>query len=186
MKLLALALILIFFGGLAGTYYFWPSEQGQRSAAFNSLLQFVAAFALIGLTFLYVTATMKYVQATQQQVDDQNRPPKFTVIRHYYPQTDPFTTSFVMEIANPSVRTTSVTIKAVHIGQESARELCFEIGGSNTERVTIAARDLTNVIVKATFDRIPIWDTGNQKKETAALVFEEVFHGSLPPLMYQL
>jgi len=186
-RLVAFVLILLFVGSIVGTYHFWPSNKDQRSAAFFSLLQFIAAFALIVVTFLYVTATQQLVETTQQQLSDQNRPPKITVTRHWYPTTNPFVASFMMEIANPSVRATRVTIKAVRIGQEPAKEFCFEMTDRTTiDRVTIPARDLLYVMVKATFNGIPILHIDNQTEKAATLTFEDVFHGTLQPVVYQL
>lgn len=187
MRLVAFVLILLFVGSIAGTYHFWPSNEDQRSAAFFSLLQFIAAFALIVVTFLYVTATQQLVETTQQQLSDQNRPPKITVTRHWYPTTNPFVASFVMEIANPSVRATRVTIKAVRIRQEPATEFCFEMTDRTTiDRVTIPARDLLYVMVKATFQGIPILHIDNPTEKIAVLTFDDVFHGTLEPVIHQL
>ena len=185
MLVIGVVLILLFVGGIVGTVYFWPSNQEQRSSAFFSLLQFLAALFLIVLTFMYVKATQHYVEATQQQVLDQNQAPKFTVTRYWY-QTQPFRANFAIEIANPSVRTTSVSIKAVRIGETQASELCFEVSQRQGDRATIPARDLINVIVIAKFEGIPIWNSSRQTKEVASFVFEDVFHGTLAPLTYQL
>jgi hypothetical protein len=69
MKYGAILLALIFVGGIAGSYYFWPSDRGQEANAFFSVLQFLAAFGLIFLTSLYV-------KTAREQLADQNRPPK--------------------------------------------------------------------------------------------------------------
>jgi hypothetical protein len=111
MTITAFVLVLLFVGGIAGTYYFWPSNGDQRSAAFFSVLQFIAVFALVWLTFLYVTATQQLVETTQQQLSDQNRPPKISVIQYHFPQADPFSVKFEIEIAKPSIRATSLRIK---------------------------------------------------------------------------
>jgi magnesium-transporting ATPase (P-type) len=185
MMLLALLLLIVFLMGLVGTYYFWPHTGDHQSGAFFSFLQFLAAFALILLTFLYVVSTQRYVEQTQEVLSDQNRAPKISITRHYYPQTDPFIANFVVEIANPRVRATSVTIKKVQIGQENSTELHFEINQSSRDRATIQARDLIEVIVKARFDRIPILVTTSQER-SAVLTFEDVFHGTLRPITYQL
>ncbi|MFZ0817269.1 MAG: hypothetical protein WAM78_17235 [Candidatus Sulfotelmatobacter sp.] len=186
MGVLRSVLILTFVADTAGTIYFWLSNKDSRLTVFLSFLQFVAVFALIWLTFLYVAATHEYVKATQEQLSDQNRPPSISVTRHWYPTTNPFVASFVMEIANPSVRATRVTIKAVLIGQEPATEFCFEMTDRTAiDRVTIPAKDLLYVMVKATFHGIPILHD-NQMKRVAALTFEDVFHGTLQPIVYQL
>ncbi len=187
MRVLISVLILTFVAGTVGTIYFWLSNKDSRLTVFLSFLQFVAVFALIWLTFLYVAATHEYVKATQEQLSDQNRPPRISVTRHWYPTTNPFVASFVMEIANPSVRATRVTIKAVRVGQEPATEFCFEMTDRTTiDRVTIPARDLLYVMVKATFHGIPILHIDNQTEKVAALMFENVFHGTLQPIMHQL
>ncbi|MGD0792212.1 MAG: hypothetical protein ABR920_10615 [Terriglobales bacterium] len=93
---LALVLALIFLAGAVGTWFFWPHTRGEQSAAFFSALQFVASFALVFVTLLYVWFTSLYVKATQDMLADQNSPPKFAVTHHYYPQTgDPFVASFL-------------------------------------------------------------------------------------------
>jgi hypothetical protein len=180
MWLTGLVLVLLFVGGIAGTYHFWPSNEDQRSAAFFSALQFIAVFALIWLTFLYVTATLQLVETTQQQLSDQNRPPKISVIQHYFPQADPFSVTFEIEIANPSVRATSVTIKSVQIGPHLAADSCFEINQARRSRATIPARELASVALQATFDSVPI---ELHAKQRTVLTFEDIFHGTLSPVI---
>jgi hypothetical protein len=85
------------------------------------------------------------------------------------------------------VRTTSVRIKAVRIGQEPATELCFEMTDRTTiDRVTIPARDLLYVMVKATFQGIPILHIDSPTEKVAILTFDDVFHGTLEPVIHQL
>jgi hypothetical protein len=173
--------------GLSVLICFWPDQKAQQSQAVFSYLQFVAMLILALLTYWYVTATQQYVETTRQQLADQNMPPKISVTRHWYPTTNPFVASFVMEIANPSVRTTSVRIKAVRIRQEPATEFCFEMADRTTiDRVTIPARDLLYVIVKATFQGIPILHIHNPTEKIAVLTFDDVFHGTLEPVIHQL
>jgi len=180
MKLLAYVLIVVFLTGIVGAYCFWPSNKDQQPTALFSLLQYVAAFALILLTFLYVTATQDYLKATREQLADQNREPKITVITHHYPQTDPFIVNFEIEIANPSVRATSVTIKSVQIGPHLAADSCFEINQARRSRATIPARELASVALKATFDSVPI---ELHTKQRTVLTFEDIFHGTLSPVI---
>jgi hypothetical protein len=174
-----LVLVLLFVGGIVGTYHFWPSNEDQRSAAFFSVLQFIAVFALVWLTFLYVTATQQLVETTQQQLSDQNRPPKISVIQYHFPQADPFSVNFEIEIANPSVRATSLRIRSIQIGEVFAHDVYFEVDQSRKARITVPARDLANVIVKAgNFDcRVPI---ALGSKTRTLLTFDEIFHGTLP------
>lgn len=186
MRYVAVLLLVLFLGGLAGTIYFWPSSRDQRIASFFSLLQFVAAFALVLLTFIYVRATQIYVEATHEQLKDQNREPQITVLRRWYPQIRPFVAEFVVEIANPSVRATSISIKSVQIGEDLARHAEFLQGQTATDRVTIPARDLLTFGVKATFDGIPIFGNKSQLADTAILNFEDVFHGRLRPAAHKL
>lgn len=85
------------------------------------------------------------------------------------------------------MRTTSVRIKAVRIGQEPATELCFEMTDRTTiDRVTIPARDLLYVMVKATFQGIPILHIDSPTEKVAILTFDDVFHGTLEPVIHQL
>jgi hypothetical protein len=185
MTITAFVLVLLFVGGVAGTYYFWPSNEDQRSAAFFSALQFIAVFALVWLTFLYVTATQQLVETTQRQLSDQNRPPKISVIQYHFPQADPFSVNFEIEIANPSIRATSLRIRSIQIGEVFARDVDFEVDQSRKARITVPARDLANVIVKAeNFDaRVPI-ELGF--KTRTLLAFDEIFHGTLPPVVTEV
>lgn len=137
MKLIATALIVIFVTGVAGTLHFWPSARDQQILAFFSILQFLATFALILLTYVYVNETRKYVATAQQQINEQNREPTIRVISHLYPTTTPFVASFEVEIANPSIRATSVTIKAVNIDQEVAKEVYFGVYQDRQKRLVI-------------------------------------------------
>lgn len=179
MKALAVALIVVFIAGIVGTYFFWPANKDQRATAFFSLLQFVAAFALVLLTFLYLATA-------QKQLADQNRAPVINVTRHDYPQIAPFVMRLVVEMVNPSARTTSIGIKGVRVGQEDVVEFHFLLDQASRDKVTIPARDLLYVLVNATFDGIPIWSTQRQTKEVVTLTFEDVFHGRLRPITYQL
>ena len=185
MWLTGFVLVLLFVGGIAGTSHFWPSNEDQRSAAFFSALQFIAVFALIWLTFLYVTATLQLVETTQQQLSDQNRPPKISVIQYYFPQADPFSVTFEIEIANPSVRATSLRITSIQIGEVLARDVYFEVDQSRKAKITVPARDLANVIVKAeNFDsRVPI---AIGSKTRTLLTFDEIFHGALSPVITEV
>ena len=142
MKLVACLLIVVFIAGLAGSYFFWPSNKDQRPMAFFSLLQFVAAFAVVLLTFLYVTATQTILKATKQQLSDQNREPKISVISHYCPQVVPFSLNFQIEIANPSMRATSLSITSIQIGKVAAQDVYFEVDHGRTSRITVPARDI--------------------------------------------
>ena len=180
MGFVVLALALILLAGVVGTWFFWPHTRGEQSVAFFSALQFVASFALIFVTLLYVWFTSLYVKATQDMVADQNSPPRFEVRYHTFPQTSPFVVNFQLEIANPGVRTTSVGIKSARIGQISTTNVCFE--GMQT-RTTVPARDLVKVNVEATFDSVP--KVLGQSVE-AVLVFDEIFHGLLPPVKYMV
>jgi len=185
MLLTGLVLVLLFVGGIAGTHHFWPSNEDQRSAAFFSILQFIAVFALVWLTFLYVTATQQLVETTQQQLSDQNRPPKISVIQYHFPQADPFSVNFEIEIANPSVRATSLRIRSIQIGEAFARDIYFEVDQTRKVRTTVPARDLANVMVKAeNFDsRVPI---ALGFKTRTLLTFEEIFHGTLPSVIIEV
>jgi hypothetical protein len=171
MKWLVGITLLLFVGaGAAGLCLFW-SDRSQRPTAFFSFLQFGATLALLFLTFLYV-------KATQEQLVDQNRAPKFQVTYHSYPQATPFVVNFEILIANPSVRATSVSVKSVRIGQNQAMSACFT---GMQLRTLIPARDLVKATVEATFESIPI---SLHEKRKAVLVFEEIFHGTLPEIEY--
>ena len=172
-------LILIFLAGVSGTFHFWPSDTQHKEAAFFSLLQFVAAFALILLTFLYVTATQANLEATKEQLADQNSPPKITITYNYVPGSDPFVMAFEVQAANPSVRATSLAVKSLQIGEFSAREMYFEVNQTRMGRITIQARDLMNVIVKATNFNPPGVPITIGSKTPAVLTFEDIFHGPL-------
>lgn len=160
--------------GLLGLWYFW-ADKNQRPAVFFSFLQSVATIALLLLTYLYV-------RATQEQLADQNRPPKICITRYYYPETDPFTVNFQIEIANPSVRATSIGIKSIRMGGATAREAHFEIEQTRKERITIQARDLINVILKAQ-NFTPPGPIMLGLKTKAILEFDDVFHGLLPVMI---
>jgi hypothetical protein len=88
--------------------------------------------------------------------------------------------NFELLIANPSVRASSVAIKSVRIGQNQAADACF---ADMQPRMTIPARDLVKTTVAATFDSIP--KALHDRKE-AVLVFEEIFHGTLPPVHFKV
>jgi hypothetical protein len=178
MKILAYLLVVVFIAGLAGSFFFWPPIKDQRPAAFFSLLQFVAAFALVLLTFLYVTATQKSLTATNQQLADQNQAPHISVIQYYFSQVAPSVVNFEIEIANPSVRATSLGVKGVQIGEVLARFVCFELDQVRNNRVIVPARDLVNVVVKAENFNPPVPIAVGLKTKTV-LTFEEVFHGKL-------
>jgi len=98
MKLVASLLIVIFIVGLAGSYFFWPGDKNHRPMTFFSLLQFVAAFSVVLLTFLYVTATRTLLETTKQQLSDQNREPKISVISSFCSQVTPFSLNFQIEM----------------------------------------------------------------------------------------
>jgi hypothetical protein len=185
MKVLAVVLILIFVCGLGGSIFFWPSIRDERLSAFFSLLQFIAAFALILLTFLYVTTTKAILTATREQTADQNRAPRISVVAHWYPQTNPFVINFALEVANPSVRATSLRVHSVRIGEVLARSTYFEVNQRNEYQVTIPARDLVKVIVKADNFDPPVPITIGFKTKTF-LLFEDIFHGMLPPVVTEL
>ena len=171
-------LIVAFVAGIAGTIYFWVSDRNSLTF-FLSFLQFVAVFALIWLTFLYVAATHEYVKATHDQVADQNRPPKIAITYHYEPSIDPFVISFDVQAANPSIRATSLAVTSLRIGEFSARELYFEVNQTRMRRITIPARDLMNVLVKATNFNPPGIPIALGFKTPCVVNFEDVFHGSL-------
>jgi hypothetical protein len=179
MKYLGIFLTIIFVVAMAGACYFWPPGRDQRSNAFFSLLQFLAASGLILLTFLYV-------RAVRDQLATDNRPPVIVMTEHHFPDIDPFSLSLRIQIANPSSKATSVAITSVKIGQVIAREVHFEFGDRLTQRITVAARDLRNVTLRATnFDPpgIPI-ELG--RKTDAVLVFNDVFHGDLSPICIKI
>jgi len=185
MNIVGVVLIALLAGGIAATLYFWPSNREAQSAAFFSLPQSVASFALIFLTFLYVAATQKYVPATQEQLADQNRAPKITVMQYYVPETDPFGWHFDVEIANPSVRSTSLGIKSLQRGDVFALDCFFEIDQTRKTRVTIPVRESKSVVVKArTFD-VPVPINLGFKTKTL-LTFDEVFHGTLPAVITEV
>ncbi len=182
----ALMIALLALVGLAVLIIFWPGQKEQKSVAVFSYLQFCGTLALVLLTFIYVNATQRYVEVTQQQITEQNRQPKIRVISCFYPQVNPFVTSFEVEIANPSIKTTSIAIKEVNIDAQPAREIYFEVCERHEVRLAVPARDLLSVRVKADFgDSIPILWAG-ERKPIAALVFEDVYHGILEPVRYQM
>jgi hypothetical protein len=92
----------------------------------------------------------------------------------------PFVGRFEIEIANPSVRATSVGVTSVKIGETVARLVYFELDQGNMTRVTIGARDLKTVVVKAENFDVPTPITLGRKTK-ALITFTEVFHGVLPP-----
>jgi len=185
MKIVALVLALVFVAGIAGAYFFWPPNRDQWPTAFFSLLQFIAAFSLVLLTFLYVAATQSTLKTTQEQLADQNRAPKISVIRYHYPQADPFIVKFEIEIANPSVRATSLGVRSVQIGDVFAREIYFEVDQARKARINVPARDLANVIVRAENFNPPVPITLGLKTR-ALLTFDEIFHGTLPSVITEV
>ncbi|MGA8212610.1 MAG: hypothetical protein WB799_03385 [Candidatus Sulfotelmatobacter sp.] len=185
MKVVAYLLIAVFVAGLAGSYFFWPGDKSQRPTAFFSLLQFIAVFAVVLLTFLYVTATQTILDATRQQLADQNREPKISVISHYFPQADPFSVNFQIEIANPSVRATSLSIKSIQIGEVTAQDVYFEGDQGRTSRITVPARDVLRVLIKAQRFNPPIPVELSRKTKTL-LIFDEIFHGTLQSVITEV
>jgi hypothetical protein len=179
MKYLGIFLLVIFVAAMAGSWYWWPVSQDQQSNAFFSLLQFFAASGLILLTFLYV-------KAVRDQLANDNRPPRIVMTEYHYPNMNPFVLSLRIQIANPSARATSVAISSLKMAQITAREVHFEFDDKLTQRVTVSARDLRNVTVRAAnFDSpgIPI-ELG--RKTDAILVFNDIFHGDLSPICVKI
>lgn len=183
MRLVAAVLILIFVVGIGGACYFWGSTEDEHRTAFFALLQFIAAFALILLTYFYVAATQQYVETARAQLADLNKPPKITVVADRLKWANS-PAQFFVEIANPSVRATSVAVKSVQVGHQSAQNVCFVQDQRECSRVTIPARDLIGVGIKMTFQVSPVEIA--VLHETAILEFEDVFHGKLPPVQVQL
>jgi len=179
MKYVTTLLLLTFLGGIAGTYYYWPGNRDQQSTAFFSLLQFIAAFGLIFLTFLYV-------KAAQEQLTDQNRAPRITITGYHYPQIDPFVLNFEIEVANPSVRATSLAIKEYSNRSNFCTSIYFEVSQARKTRITIPARDLVNVTVKATNFNPPGVPITLGSKTRTLLTFDEIFHGTLPAVVMEV
>lgn len=185
MRVLRSVLILAFVTGTVGAIYFWVSNKDSRLTVFLSFLQFGAVFALIWLTFLYVAATHEYVEATREQLSDQNREPKILVISHYFPQANPFSVNFQIEIANPSVRATSLSITSIQIGEVAAQDVYFDVDQARTSRIIVPARDVLSVVIKAQRFNPPIPVELGRKTKTL-LIFDEIFHGTLPSVVTEV
>ncbi len=155
---------------------YWPD--GVRTQAIASFLQVIAALALVLLTAMYVEATNQLVKA-------QNRPPEIRV-RSYtmHVQGSGMLYQFLVAIANPSTRATSVSALDAEIEGTKAAVVCFAFGSrSCAPSVTIPAGGLEEVTCDASFHEVPL---GPGDKGTAVIKFNDIFHGDLPPVHYMI
>jgi hypothetical protein len=94
--------------------------------------------------------------------------------------------SFDVEIANPSVMATSISITSVKVGELLAREIYFEVSQARMLRVTVPARDLISTSVRATNFDPPGVPVEMGFKTPATLAFNDIFHGALPPVVIKV
>ena len=151
--------------------FFGPTKISERSPFFRfySSLQRSPSYSLH-------SNTSKWPRSNWQ---NQNSPPKISVTNFYVTNVSPFVCRFEIEIVNPSIRATSLGVANIQIGKTTAGLAYFELDQGNMTRVTIPARDLRNVVVKAEkFDPpIPI-ELGRKTK--TSMTFTDVFNGVLP------